>query len=126
MAAFFKKGCILAFLIIHNVYAAFDMTNAGCYFDIDGKKCIQCITYVYRNSHNYTQFLIFKVSDPTFFVATGKLATPSPYFCYLDCLRQAIIKPGKPIVIGLTEGDMCLCGHESSKLRLSVKRFFSL
>ena len=43
MAAFFKEGCILAFLILHNVYAAFDMTNAGCYFDIDGKNCIQCI-----------------------------------------------------------------------------------
>ena len=56
------------------------------------------------------------MSDPTFHVSMGDLGEEaSPYNCFIECLRQNIILPGKPLTIGLSQGGICLCGHENSK-----------
>ena len=61
-------------------------------------------------------FFFNKVSDPTFHVSMGDLGEEaSPYNCFIECLRQNIILPGKPLTIGLSQGGICLCGHENSK-----------
>ena len=70
------------------------------------KKCIHEITIFFN-----------KVSDPTFHVSMGDLGEEaSPYNCFIECLRQNIILPGKPLTIGLSQGGICLCGHENSKI----------
>ena len=53
--------------------------------------------------------------DPTFIAAVGAMDDAAPYTCYIECLKQNIIQVGKPLTIGLTQGNLCLCGLEPSK-----------
>ena len=37
----------------------------------------------------------------------------TPYHCYLGCLTQDFLQVGRPITIGMTSGNICLCGLEA-------------
>ena len=82
----------LTFLFLLASSKAFDETNAGCFFDID---------------------MVNPDPNPIFSYTAGWLANASPYNCYLECLKMDVVRIDRPITIGLSEGNICLCGYES-------------
>ena len=117
-----RKGKIDDFLLIFALTipfcTGFNEVNEGCYFDTFSKS---------KTSESCYDFILiylnFSVGDPTFSTSVGLLSPDAtPYHCYLGCLMQDFLQVGRPITIGLTSGNICLCGYEPSKCHAYLMR----
>merc|ERR1719210_622224 len=60
--------------------------------------------------------------DPVFQYSGGQDAGMTPYLCLQNCMaQQAHQRYDKELVVGLTQGDLCLCGYDyAQKLQANL------
>ena len=74
----------------------------------------------FGNTNHSIYWFEISADDPVF-VYSGGIVTSTkdtPYHCYLECLKMNMIKPGRPLTIGLTGGEICLCGYEHGNVSI--------